>query len=96
MQDDRKRKLRRREEKHARQDERRRASFERLLNFLGLKGVFDRFPPHLSETFLRKIDPGIEVIAAEDSGDDPAVQRGPRDQVPDQASFEIRRAGARV
>ena len=73
MRPDRKKKLKLRAEKAERSDARKHASLERTLAVFGLKEVISRFPKGIRDLFVEKMGPGVEVVASEDSRDDPEI-----------------------
>lgn len=88
----RKRKLRERVRKQARQQDRLDAVRDRLLAALGLDETYRLLPEWLREIFLLKMKPGIEVAAAEGHDDDPEIQalvRRIRRQILDPFDLEL-------
>jgi hypothetical protein len=71
---DRKKRLKKRDAKHARQEGRKREVLNRILNFLGISALFEQLPDPLIGMFLEQVGPGIEVEAAEGSEDDAAIK----------------------
>jgi hypothetical protein len=71
---DRKKRLKKRGEKQARQDARKREVLDRVLSFVGITSVFERLPDPVIAMFLEQIGPGIEVQAAPGCEDDPDIK----------------------
>ena len=79
---DRKKKLKKRQEKDAKHKARKLNIVDRLLRFLGLETVFNRSHSWPIDIFVNKLGPGIEVIAGEDSQADPEIKDAVREITP--------------
>jgi hypothetical protein len=75
---ERKKRLRKRDEKQSRQEVRKWQVLLRVLEFLGIQPLFDELPDEVINLFLDRIGPGIEVEAHPDSRDHPAIKEARR------------------
>jgi hypothetical protein len=75
----RKQKLKQRAAKQERTEGRRRATYDRLLNVMGLRYLFAELPQPIRDLFQDRLLPGLEVVAAEDSRHEPDIHAVVRD-----------------
>jgi hypothetical protein len=75
----RKQKLKQRAEKQGKSENWKRDSLDRVLDAMGCYSLFQSLPQSIYQMFLDHYLPGIEVIAAEDSANEPAIQAALRD-----------------
>ena len=75
----RKSKLKLRAAKSANAEAKKLASLDRLLKALGIKEVFDRFPAAFKQKVVDRMQPGTEIVVAEDSREDPEIKETARE-----------------
>jgi hypothetical protein len=79
MRVERKQRLKKRDQKLLRQETKKYEVYDRVLRFLGIQSIFSRLPTLVVDLFLNRMRPGVEVVAAEDVADHPAIREARRE-----------------